>query len=64
MFVEVKGEKLVGEGAFLLHILNRAKHDNCIVKLCLMPTSPIILTTVKNLTAYNHLSVLFYVWNK
>ena len=46
MFVEVIGEKLVGKGAFL----NRVKHDNCIVKLSLIPTSPIILTTLKNFT--------------
>ena len=50
MFVEVTGKKLVGKGAFLPPILNRIKHDNCIVKLSLIPDSPIILTTLKNFT--------------
>ena len=50
MFTEVTGEKLVGKGAFLPPIVNRVKHDNCIVKLSLIPTSPIILTTLKNFT--------------
>ena len=31
-------------------ILNRVRHDNCIIKLGLIPTSPIILTTLKNFT--------------
>ena len=50
MLVEVTGEKLAGKGAFLPPIMNKIKHDNCIIKLSLMPTSPIILTTVKNFT--------------
>ena len=51
MFVEVSGEKLVRKGSFLLPpILNRVKYNNCIVKLSLIPTSPIILTTLKNFT--------------
>ena len=51
MFVEVTGKKLVGKGAFLTSIMNnRVKHDNRIVKLSLLPTSPIILTTLKNFT--------------
>ena len=43
MFVKVTGEKLVWKGVFLPTIMNKVKHDNCIVKLSLMPTSPIIL---------------------
>ena len=50
MFVEVTGEKLVGKGASWPSVMNRVNHDNCIVKLNLMPTSPIILTTLKNFT--------------
>ena len=48
MFVEITGGKLVGKRASLSPIMNRVKHDNCIVKLRLIPTSPIILTTLKN----------------
>ena len=50
MFVEVTGETLVGMRAFLPPIFNRVKYDNCIVKLSLIPTSPIILITLKNVT--------------
>ena len=51
VFVEVTGEKLLGKGAFLTPIMNnRVKHDNCIVKLSLLPISLIILTTLKNFT--------------
>ena len=40
------------EGTLFPPIMNRVKHDNCIVKLSLMPTSLIIvnLTTLKNFT--------------
>ena len=51
MFVEVTGKKLVGKGVLLPPIMNRVKHENCIVKLSLMPTSSITLnfTALKNL---------------
>ena len=49
---------------YLWHAILRAnwetclKHDNCIVKISLMPTSLIILTTLKNLIFTIYLSLL------
>ena len=62
MFVEVTGEKLVGEGVFLPPILNRAKHDSCIVKLKLIRINLIILTTLKNFTTRDCYYFFFQYW--
>ena len=47
IFVEVVLLGKVEKRTFFLPILNRVKHDNCIVKLGSIPTSSIILTILK-----------------